>query len=688
MRSQDIAIVGILLACAAIARLAANILPTPIVSNLAIGFYCLALILTAPRIGEALGIGLVAGIICSMISHSIYPPANLISEPVGVLVCLFVYRLLAKRTAYAAGTATLFATCASGFTFVLVALIMAGPAVSLKYSGFFPFFVAMSPIVLGTALVNSLVIGLLSRPALRFISNSKNASPDFDDESQSGVHHVDRKEELNLDAVPLVLENVRYQYFETEKPALCDISFTAQKGDFILITGPTASGKTTLCNTLAGITHHEYGGDKQGTVKLFERDIQDYNGLAEISKYVCIVFDDPDSQLIFTSVEEEIGSSLTAAGFKPEEIESKTMSLLSDLSLLSLRDRPVSALSGGQKQRVSIAAALAMDRPLLILDEPTGELDGTATKQVISLLKKLADSGCTVIVADHALKAYADVVTEVFVLEKGSIVQRGDKALACELATEPCTYTTTPYIQPSLASATDHTNNIGSMTAPIIAITDLTYLYGSITALDSISLFVEQGEFLAILGDNGSGKTTLIKHLNGLLRPTKGTVVVDGIKTADSTITELVKKSGLLFQNPDTMLFAESVYDEVAFGAVNTGVSDPKETVSQVLEMFGLFGKEQAYPRSLSRGERQRLAIACILAMKTPIIILDEPTTGLDESESEMVMQRLCEYQQSGHTIIMVTHNHQMAYRHAHRVVTMEHGVIADDVVVTLTGVA
>jgi hypothetical protein len=173
MRSQDLAIVGILLACAAIARFAANILPTPIVSNLAIGFYCLAIILTAPKIGEALGIGVVAGIICAMISHSIYPLANLISEPVGVLVCLFVYGLLTKHTAYAAGTATFLATCASGFTFVLIALIMAGPTIALKYSGMLTFFIAMSPIVFGTAIVNSLVVGLLSRPAIRVISGSK-----------------------------------------------------------------------------------------------------------------------------------------------------------------------------------------------------------------------------------------------------------------------------------------------------------------------------------------------------------------------------------------------------------------------------------------------------------------------------------------------------------------------------------
>ena len=672
MRSQDIAIVGILLACAAIARLAANILPTSIVSNLAIGFYCLAVILTAPRISEALGIGVVAGIICAMISHSIYPPANLISEPIGVLVCLAVYGVLARKTQHAAGTATFLATCASGFSFVLVALIMAAPAISLRYSGMLPFFIAMTPIVLGTALVNSIVIGLLARPSVRVMQG-------FRTNTSGSMHVIPENEiiperegkEVHDTSTPLVLEHVQYTYPGTEKPALCDISLTAEKGDFILITGPTASGKTTLCNTLAGIIHHEHGGEKEGTVTLCGRDIMEYKGIAEISAHVCIVFDDPDSQLIFTSVEEEISSSLFASGFHPDEIESRILSLLSSLSLLDLRDRPVSALSGGQKQRVSIAAALAMDRPILILDEPTGELDATSTRSVISLLKKLADAGCTVLVADHTPEVYADVVTKVLVMEHGSIVREGGATLARELATVPCTYTTSPYTP---APPSDQ----------LVSISSLTHAYGSIVALNSVSLSIAAGEFVVILGDNGSGKTTLIKHLNGLLYPTSGSVLVDGIDTSTSTITELVKKSGLLFQNPDTMLFAESVYEEIAFGAINTGVTNGSEDerIQYVISALGLSGKEQAYPRSLSRGERQRLAIACILAMETPILILDEPTTGLDEAESELVMHRLREYQKRGHTIVMITHNQQMAYRHAQRVITVAHGAIVNDAVV------
>ncbi|MCL2459772.1 MAG: ATP-binding cassette domain-containing protein [Euryarchaeota archaeon] len=670
MRSQDIAIVGILLACAAIARLAANVIPTPIVSNLAIGFYCLAIILTAPRISEALGIGLIAGIICAMISHSIYPPANLISEPVGVLVCLAVYGLLAKKTKFAAGTATFLATCASGFTFVLVALVMASSAIALRFDGMLPFFIAMSPIVIGTAIANSIVIGLLALPAIRVVHGSRNSS--------SGNDSTFKRDdpvftEGSYDSTPVVLENVHYRYPGTDKPALSNVSLHAEKGDFILITGPTASGKTTLCNTIAGITHHEHEGEKKGSVRLFGRDIMEYNGLAAISAHVCIVFDDPDSQLIFTSVEEEISSSLFASGFNPEEIESRIVSLLSSLSLLDLRDRPVSALSGGQKQRVSIAAALAMDRPVLILDEPTGELDATATRCLVSLLRKLADKGCTVIVADHTPEVYADAVTKVLVMDRGVIVREGDADLARELATIPCTYTTSPYVP-------------ASSDEQVISISNLTHAYGPIIALNSVSLSVAAGEFIAIIGDNGSGKTTLIRHLNGLLYPASGSVIVNGIDTSQSTITELVKTSGLLFQNPDTMLFAESVYDEVAFGAVNTREAADEKTdqrIKNAIYALGLSGKEDVYPRSLSRGERQRLAIACILAMETKVLILDEPTTGLDEAESELVMQRLREYQNRGYTIVMVTHNQQMAYRHSNRVIAMDHGVIVNDAIVT-----
>jgi hypothetical protein len=173
MNSQNIALVGILLACGAVAHLVASTFPTPIVSNFSISFYCLAIILTRPKFMEVLGIGVAAGIIFALIGPSINPLGNLISEPVGALICLFIYALLAESTGHAASVATFYATCVSGFTFVLVALTMAGPAIALEYGSPFSFFTAVFPILLVTAIVNSLVIGLLLRLVTRLITFSE-----------------------------------------------------------------------------------------------------------------------------------------------------------------------------------------------------------------------------------------------------------------------------------------------------------------------------------------------------------------------------------------------------------------------------------------------------------------------------------------------------------------------------------
>jgi energy-coupling factor transport system ATP-binding protein len=214
---------------------------------------------------------------------------------------------------------------------------------------------------------------------------------------------------------------------------------------------------------------------------------------------------------------------------------------------------------------------------------------------------------------------------------------------------------------------------------PVVDINSLVKRYGEIEALRGISLTLYEGEFIAILGENGSGKTTLVKHLNGLLRPDEGYVHVKGLDAATAPIIDLVQKAGLVFQNPDTMLFADSVWDEILFGLENIGCESAEQVIYDVLSMVGLSGTESTYPRHLSRGERQRLAVACILAMRPGIIILDEPTTGLDEKESLRMMDLMLELQEQGHTIIMVTHNMRIAETYAERIIAMENGHIIGD---------
>ena len=214
---------------------------------------------------------------------------------------------------------------------------------------------------------------------------------------------------------------------------------------------------------------------------------------------------------------------------------------------------------------------------------------------------------------------------------------------------------------------------------PIISVRGLVHRYDGVAAIAGLDLEVASGEIVAVVGENGSGKTTLIKHLNGLLRPTEGSVLVDGLDAATVPIAELARYVGLVFQNPDTMLFAETVEDEVAFGLKNIDPDSTGEPIEAALREVGLTHRRGAYPRSLSRGERQRLAIACVIAMRPRVIVLDEPTTGLDAREAARVMETLGRLRQEGHTIIMVTHDMHLGEEYADRIVRMERGSIVGD---------
>jgi len=215
---------------------------------------------------------------------------------------------------------------------------------------------------------------------------------------------------------------------------------------------------------------------------------------------------------------------------------------------------------------------------------------------------------------------------------------------------------------------------------PLVSIKNLEHAYGEVQALNGVSLDIFPGEFVAIVGENGSGKTTLIKHLIGLLRPSGGTVLVDGKDAGVAPVSDLAHSVGLVFQNPDHMFFADTVAEEIMFGIRNLGIPEPDMVLKKVLDATGLTHSRDLYPRWLSRGERQKLAIACVLAMRPKVIILDEPTTGLDGREAREVMEILKHLQQEGRSIVMVTHSRQIAEECTDRIITIDSGRIQSDI--------
>lgn len=468
----------------------------------------------------------------------------------------------------------------------------------------------------------------------------------------------------------ILATSLSYTYPLATVPALKEITLSISAGELILITGPTAAGKTTLCLALAGILQHEFGGVLTGHLSFKNQPIADYHGMSELNRHISMVFDDADAQLIFTSVEEEIASGLETRLSTVAQRRERITQVMELCEIFHLRERAPFALSGGQKQRVAIAAALAMDTEVLILDEPTSELDVRATTKIINILSGLRAQGKTVIVVDHSLEGYRGVADRVFELAHGSIVRQGrfDELYPATQGSLKALYD-----DPDLVAYTPPDEK------PLIQIQDVIHTYGDVPALNGVSVTMYPGEFVALLGENGSGKTTLVKHLNGLLRPDSGAVSVLDLDATREPIMTLVRHTGLVFQNPDTMLFADTVEEEIRFGLDNTHAPDPEARIQEVLAMVRLQGQERTYPRHLSRGERQRLAVSCILAMEPEIIVLDEPTTGLDEIESDRMMHLMKSLQQKGHTIIMVTHNMRIAEEYADRIIVMESGLITGD---------
>lgn len=481
------------------------------------------------------------------------------------------------------------------------------------------------------------------------------------------------------------LRDFSYTYGVAENSTLKNINLKVREGELLLVTGHSAAGKTTLALAMAGILHHEIGGRIEGEILFKNRNIRDFAGMKELSRHIGMVFDDAESQLIFTSVEEEILSGLENRGHSKKEVMRRLEEVMGFCEISHLKKRAPHTLSGGQKQKVALAATLALDTEVLILDEATAELDSKAVKRIFSILKKLKEAGKTIIIVDHNIEDFLEIGDKVVLLEKGkvkAIKSPADFSVSSSVSrpfnSEPAEKVLNKTYDKELQS---ELQLFRQRSQPIISVNKLTQRYGEVLALDGIDLEIHPGELVAILGENGSGKTTLVKHFNGLLRPYSGNVTIKELEASKASVNELVKHTGLVFQNPDNMLFEDTVEAEIAFGLNNIDVigSEAAEAITHSLELVDLSEKQKVFPRHLSRGERQRLAVACVIAMRPELIILDEPTTGLDADESDRMMQLMRKLQQKGHTIVMVTHNLQLVKDHAERVIRMEAGKIVED---------
>ena len=516
------------------------------------------------------------------------------------------------------------------------------------------------------------------------------------------------------------ISDLTFTYAGREEPALRDIGVSVEAGASLLVLGPSGSGKSTLTLCLDGLIPHLVEGELRGKVCVAGLVTADHP-VHVLATEVGLVFQDPDSQFCALTVEDEVAFGLENLGVEPVEIEERIDRVLGEAGLEGFRQRELSRLSGGEKQRVALAAVMAMGPRVLVLDEPSANLDPASAVEFFAHLRALArDRERIIVVIEHRLDGLAEWVDQVLVLgRQGRAIFHGPPveafygmgdALRAEGVWQPRVAELTlalrekgwpvpgrPLSVAQAADALEKTPGLVSrlreaVRAPavcpedeiLISIQDLTFRYpgrldDSKPVLDGVSLDLHRGTLLAIAGANGAGKTTLAALLSGVLTPPKGTVLLGGMDVATMREDDLTGRVGYVFQNPEHQFVADTVHDELAFSLVQRKgrqslAPAQEQTVKEWLGRFGLSMYAQRNPFSLSQGEKRRLSVAAMLVRGQEVIILDEPSFGQDEAQTQRLMATLQQVRGEGRTVVMVTHDMSLVAEFAGEVMVLAGG--------------
>jgi len=509
-------------------------------------------------------------------------------------------------------------------------------------------------------------------------------------------------------------------YRSAAVPALRGISVEAARGELVVVMGATGSGKSTFVKSLARIVPCFQAAAVSGVIEVLGRGIEELT-VHDLAGTVGVIFQDFEAQLFSTNVLCEVAFAMEHLGVPGMEMPARAAAALDAVGLRGFADRDPATLSGGEKQRLAIAGLLAIDPPILLLDEPTTDLDPAGKADVLSLLGRLRNRGRTLVVAEHEIGA-AEIADRVVFLHDGEVVASGspDEILPQVEVFEACGVrphdvaklfhelglydaVSRRWLQARSRDALcdaayEELVKAGFPRGPggaldrqrgtpaeagsaCLEVSHVSFGYDGGRALEDVCVAVRAGEFVAVIGQNGSGKTTLAKHLTGLLQPSTGNVRLRGVDVREIPPNRMAAEVGFVFQDPDLQLFSASVAEEVAFGPRNLGM--PPDEVDRrtrsALDAVGLAGREEADPFLLDKGDRQRLAVASVLSMSPSVLVLDEPTTGLDYREQRGMLDLLRALNVGGMTVIIITHSPWVVAEYASRGVLMQAGRILWD---------
>ena len=448
-------------------------------------------------------------------------------------------------------------------------------------------------------------------------------------------------------------QQLSYSYPLATKQTLRNITVKIDDGEFVVVSGASGAGKSTWLRCLNGLVPHFSGGTIRGSLVVNGQNLFD-TPPHQLARHVGFVFQSPETQSILDEVEAEIAFGMECAGIPSAEMHRRMEQLLDLLQIKALRHRSIDTLSGGERQRVAIATALALRPALLVLDEPTSQLDEESAESLLHHLAYLhKEHHLTIIVAEHRLERLLPYATRHLHFEAGQL--------------------TTP---PQLIAIPKAVKAARPQTVRL-TIDDLHYDYGNRPILQGVDLTLHSHEIIALHGKNGAGKTTLLRCVLNLQKRKQGDITLNGVSLKEETTAQIGRKIAYLPQNPDDLLFAESVADELAISLANHGLTDsPPISPKEMLETLGIGELAESYPRDLSVGQRQRVALALLLITNPDILLLDEPTRGLDAATKERFGRLLLAWRDQGKGILLVTHDRTLIKQVADRVVELRNGRI------------
>ncbi|MFD5893853.1 ABC transporter ATP-binding protein [Streptomyces sp. NPDC060366] len=523
-------------------------------------------------------------------------------------------------------------------------------------------------------------------------------------------------------------EQVSVTYADAPAPALRGVDLTVPEGELVLLVGPSGVGKSTLLGAVSGLVPHFTGGRLRGRVTVDGRDTRTHKP-RELADLVGTVGQDPLAHFVTDTVEDELAYGMESLGLAPDVMRRRVEETLDLLGLAELRDRPIATLSGGQRQRVAIGSVLTPHPKVLVLDEPTSALDPAAAEEVLAVLQRLVhDLGTTVLMAEHRLERVVQYADQVILLPgpgEAPVVGEPERIMAVSPVCPPVValgrlagWDPLPLsvrdarrraagLRDRLAATTPPSADeaapspvapAGRPTTPRTALGRLLHRRppepgnpgteiatagrlavrrGRIEALRGIDLTVTPGETVALMGRNGAGKSTLLATLVGMVEPSSGSVTVGGRAPHRTHPRELIRQVGLVPQEPRDLLYADTVAAECAAADADAGA--PPGSCRALVDELLPHVPDTTHPRDLSEGQRLALALAIVLTGRPPLLLLDEPTRGLDYAAKARLVDVLRALAAEGHAIVLATHDVELAAELARRVVILADGEIVAD---------